>query len=81
MIEAGIHNEDILIINRAITPKDGHIVIAAVNGEITVKQLIMKEDHVILMPANPQYSPLTITSSTDFRIWGVVTSVVHHLGK
>ncbi|AIK95550.1 LexA family protein [Candidatus Odyssella acanthamoebae] len=81
MIEAGIHNEDILVVNRDINPKDGHIIIAAVNGEITVKQLILKNDHVILMPANPQYSPLTITQSMDFRIWGVVTSVVHHLGK
>ncbi|MBW8309583.1 MAG: translesion error-prone DNA polymerase V autoproteolytic subunit [Candidatus Paracaedibacteraceae bacterium] len=81
MIEAGIHNEDILIVNRSINPKDGHIIIAAVNGEITVKQLIMKADHVILMPANPQYSPLTITPSMEFRVWGVVTSVVHQLGK
>ncbi|MBW8309444.1 MAG: translesion error-prone DNA polymerase V autoproteolytic subunit [Candidatus Paracaedibacteraceae bacterium] len=81
MIDAGIHNEDILVVNRIINPKDGHIIIAAVNGEITVKQLFLKNDEVILMPANPRYSPLTITQSMDFRIWGVVTSVVHQLEK
>ncbi|WP_010302127.1 LexA family protein [Candidatus Odyssella thessalonicensis] len=81
MIEAGICSDDILIVNREITPKDGHIVIASVNGEITVKQLLLRDEKVVLMPANPHYAPLNITQSMDFRIWGVVTSVVHHLTK
>ncbi len=81
MIDAGIQSDDILIVNREIKPKDGHIVIAAVNGEITVKQLIMQHNQVILMPANPSYAPLPLTPSMEFHIWGVVTSVVHQLGK
>ncbi len=79
MIDAGIHHNDLLVVNRAIEPKEGHIVIAAVNGEITVKRLSCKDNQVVLLPENSQYIPLTITKDMDFRIWGVVTSVVRSL--
>lgn len=79
MMDAGIHHDDLLIVNREISPKDGHVVIAAVNGEMTVKQLALKGNQITLMPANPDFTPLTITESMDFRIWGVVTSVIHQL--
>jgi DNA polymerase V len=77
MIDAGIHDKDLLIVDRSLTPCHGKIVIAAVNGELTVKRLLIQDDKVILMPENPEFSPLEISKDTDFRLWGVVTNVIH----
>ena len=77
MIHAGIHDKDLLIVDRSITPSHGKIVIAAVNGELTVKRLIIEDNKIILMPENPEFSPLEISTDTDFRLWGVVTNVIH----
>jgi DNA polymerase V len=79
MIEAGIHHNDLLVVNRAIEPKQGHVVIASVNGEITVKRLMINEGQLILMPENPHFQPLIILETMEFHIWGVVTSVIHAL--
>ena len=72
MIRAGIHNGDILIIDRSLNARDGDIVIAVLHGEFTVKQLSIVKDNVFLIPQNPQYSPLKISDDMDFEIWGVV---------
>lgn len=79
MIEAGIHHNDLLVVNRAIEPKEGHIVIAAVNGEITVKRLRINDNHLVLMPENPNFQPISVNETMEFQIWGVVTSVIHAL--
>ncbi|MBM3468771.1 MAG: translesion error-prone DNA polymerase V autoproteolytic subunit [Alphaproteobacteria bacterium] len=77
MIQAGIHNNDILVVDRSLEAKSGAIVIAVVNGELTVKRLRMEGQKVILKPENPDYPSLTITEEMAFSIWGVVTSVIH----
>ena len=77
MIQAGIHTNDILVVDRSLEAVNGSIVIAAVNGELTVKRLEVAKDQVALLPENPAYSPLPITEETDFSIWGVVTAVIH----
>jgi DNA polymerase V len=79
MINAGIHENDILIVDRSIGPTNGKIVIAVVNGELTVKRLKITDGHVWLMPENPRYVPIKITEEIDFRIWGVVVHVIHSL--
>ena len=77
MIGAGIHSGDILIVDRSLEPTSRRVVIAIVNGELTVKRLIRKKDRVILMPENDRYKPIEIKDETELEVWGVVTSVIH----
>ena len=79
MREAGIHSGDVLIVDRALTPSDGSVIIAVVNGELTVKRLAKRKGKLLLMPENQQYPPLTITEATTFEVWGVVTYVIHQV--
>jgi DNA polymerase V len=79
MREAGIHSGDVLIVDRALTPGDGSVIIAIVNGELTVKRLSKRQGTLMLMPENQQYPPLAITEATAFEVWGVVTYVIHRV--
>lgn len=77
MIGAGINHQDLLIVDRSITPKSGDIIVAAVDGDVTVKRFLSNLEGVILMPENPEFKPIPITPERDFHLWGVVTSVIH----
>ncbi|TAL65038.1 MAG: translesion error-prone DNA polymerase V autoproteolytic subunit, partial [Legionella sp.] len=77
MINAGIHSGDILIVDRSLEATNGRIVIAALNGELTVKRLIRHNGQVKLAAENPNFPTLDITDEYDVVIWGVVTSVIH----
>lgn len=78
MIDAGIYENDILIVDRSITPTHGKIVVAAIEGQLTVKRLHKKNNGtLILMPANPNYSPIEIHDENQMYIWGVVIHVIH----
>ncbi|MBV9389942.1 MAG: translesion error-prone DNA polymerase V autoproteolytic subunit [Chroococcidiopsidaceae cyanobacterium CP_BM_ER_R8_30] len=79
MVGAGIHSSDILIVDRVLEPKHGSIVIAVINGELTVKRLHLKDERILLLAENDDYHPLEINEYTDFEIWGVVTNVIHSL--
>lgn len=79
MINAGIHQDDILIVDRSIAPSDGKIVIASVNGELTVKRLSIKGKKIELVAENDNYPPIDITEDMELRFWGVVTNVIHNL--
>lgn len=79
MVDAGIFSGDWLLVDRSIEPLNGRIVIAAVNGELTVKRLSKKAGKVQLLPANPKFKPIEITEDSDMVIWGVVTLVLHEL--
>jgi len=77
MIKAGIHSEDILVVDRSIEPKDKRVVIAVVNGEFTVKRVRKKADKLYLISENDSYEPIEIKEEMDFEIWGVVLHVIH----
>ncbi len=77
MNKAGIHSGDLLIVDKSINAIHGHIVIAAVNGELTVKRLSRVNGRVRLMPENDDFQPIDITEDHDLVIWGVVTYVIH----
>lgn len=77
MREAGISHGDILVVDRSLEATSGKIVIAIVNGELTVKRLMRNQTSCRLLAANPDYPPVEITEDTDFNVWGVVTSVIH----
>ena len=76
MIDANIRDGDLLVVDRGAVPKHGKIVIAAVDGALTVKFLIVKQGRTYLMPANPEYAPIPVNPETGVTIWGVVTSSV-----
>jgi len=77
MIDAGIHSGDILIVDRAVQAEKQKIVIAAVNGELTVKRIWYDGDKLFLQSGNINFTPIEITPDMDFHIWGVVTYVIH----
>ena len=79
MIGAGIHHNDILVVDRSVEPVSGKVVIAVVNGELTVKRLITKGASVRLQADNPDYPDIIMVEGTTCEIWGVVTFVVHSL--
>ncbi len=81
MTGAGIFPGDILIVDRALKPSDSSIVIASLNGEFTVKRLRISDGKLSLVPENKSYKPIEIHDDSDFRIWGVVTHVIHKTCK
>ncbi len=80
MIDIGIYSNDTMIVDRSLPPKNGSIIIAALNGELTVKRLSIEADgRILLLPENAQFSPIVITEDCDFHIWGVVTNSIRAL--
>lgn len=77
MTGAGIASGDMLVVDRSLEATHGKIVIAAINGELTVKRLSRAGGTVALLPENKQYNPIEITEDEDLVIWGVVTHVIH----
>ncbi|WP_414040986.1 LexA family protein [Acidithiobacillus sp. M4-SHS-6] len=81
MLDYGIHDGDLLIVDRAIDAREGHIVIAAVDGELTVKKLGKHAGQPALLPGNSAYPPLLLDPEQELVIWGVVRHVIHSLGQ
>jgi len=79
MIGAGIHTGDLLIVDRSAEPRDKNIVIAVINGELTVKRLRIRKRRVTLEPENTAYPVQEISEEAEFEVWGVVTSAIHRL--
>ena len=79
MVNAGIHNNDIIIVDRSIKPKHGKIIVAALDGQMTVKRLYRRDKKVILLPENKLFKPIEISDSMEIVIWGVATNVIHAL--
>lgn len=74
---AGIHTGDILVVDRALKAVSGKIIVAIINGEFTVKRLLISNGKMVLQPENENYSSITIAEDSDFQVWGVVTYVIH----
>ena len=79
MIGAGIHSGDLLVVDRSLEPADKHVVVAVLDGELTVKRLFKQNGVLRLLPENLNYQPIEITPQQTIEIWGVVTSVIHAL--
>lgn len=77
MIGAGIHPDDILIVDRSLEATHNRIIIAIVDGELTVKRLRIESEEYWLVPENTDYPSQRIHEGLDFTIWGVVTYVIH----
>ncbi len=77
MTNAGIYDQDLLIVDRSIESRNRRIVIATLNGEFTVKRLVQDEGGIYLIAENPDYDTIPVRVDTDFAVWGVVTYVIH----
>ncbi|MGM8361716.1 LexA family protein [Flavobacterium sp. ARAG 55.4] len=76
MIDAGIEDQDVLIVDRSIEPRDNKIAICFIDGEFTVKRIKLQKDCLYLMPENSNYSPIKVSEENEFIIWGIVTYVI-----
>ena len=79
MIGCGIHNGDLLVVDRSRTPASGKVVVAIVDGELTIKRLVKRKDRLFLCPDNPSYPEIDITDREETSVWGVATYVLHQL--
>lgn len=77
MVNAGINQSDVLVVDRSIEARSGRIVVAAINGELTVKRLSKTNEGVYLLPENDNYEPIKIEEGNENIVWGVVTNVIH----
>ena len=76
MVDAGINEGDLLIIDRSLTPHDGNIAVCFIDGDFTVKKLSVKPDGVYLTPANADYPELPVREDSNFQVWGVVSHII-----
>ena len=79
MIGSGIYPGDLRIVDRSLSPRHGSVIIAVLDGELSVKSLKLENDQVTLSSSNPNYSDVIVSEEMDFTIWGVCTNVVHSL--
>ncbi len=76
----GIFDGDVMVVDRAIDPVTGMIVIASVDGDLTVKRFVRRGRRVALLSGNPEYPPIDLVEGQELVVWGVVThSVRFHL--
>lgn len=80
MIEAGIFNNDILVVDRSVKPAHGDIVVAQIDGEFTVKELCLRPT-LKLIPRNSAYEPIYLASDNELQIFGVVTNVIRQISR
>jgi len=79
MVGAGIHHGDVLVVDRALEAENRKIVVAALNGELTVKRLRKSKGRLFLASENPEFKEMEVTSEMSFEVWGVVTNVIHQV--
>jgi len=79
MINAGLEDGDLIVIDRSIEPATNKIAVCFVEGEFTVKRLIVKKDRIWLKPENSSYKPIEVKDEDRLIIWGIVTNVIKKL--
>ena len=76
MIDAGVDEGDILVIDRSLDPRDGDMAVCFVDGEFTLKYLRFHDGCLTLEPANEKYPSIEVDEGSDFKMWGVVTYII-----
>ena len=76
MIEAGLDDGDLLVIDRSLSPENGKIAVCFIDGEFTVKRIKKEKNKVYLMPENKKYKPLEIKEENQLIMWGIVEYVI-----
>ena len=78
MIDAGIHDKDLLVVDRSLEPRNNKIAICLLDGEFTVKRIKIEKDIVWLIAENEDYQPIKVTPENDFMIWGIVINSIKY---
>ncbi len=76
MIEAGLDDSDLIVIDRSLDPENGKIAVCFIDGEFTVKTIKKEENKIFLMPQNKIYKPIEVEEGNELIIWGIVTYVI-----
>tara|TARA_Y200000002_G_C22572713_1_gene617366 strand:- start:562 stop:993 length:432 start_codon:yes stop_codon:yes gene_type:complete len=76
MIEAGLDDGDLIVIDRSLNPENGKIAVCFIDGEFTVKRIKKEESKLFLMPQNKKYKPIEIKEGNELIIWGIVEYVI-----
>ena len=76
MLDAGISDGDLLVIDRSLSPSNNKIAVCFIDGEFTIKRIQKEVDCCWLLPANEKYKPIKVTAENDFIVWGIVTHVI-----
>ena len=76
MIDEGINDGDLLVIDKSLEPHDGCLAVCYIDGEFTLKRFERHSDYGLLVPANRDYRPIKVTGENDFLIWGIVTYII-----
>ena len=76
MIEAGLDDGDLIVIDRSLDPENGKIAVCFIDGEFTVKRIKKEEGKLFLMPQNKMYKPIEIKEGNELIIWGIVEYVI-----
>ncbi|WP_423464253.1 LexA family protein [Promicromonospora sp. MS192] len=79
MTEVGISDGDELLVDRSKTPRDGDVVVAVLDGELTVKRLEVGPGGVVLRAESTSHPDIVVPELSDLQVWGVVTYCIHHL--
>lgn len=73
MKDDNINDGDLLIVDKSLEPRSGDIAVCYLDGEFTLKRVMIEENQITLLPSNKQYKPIPISKEDDFTVWGVVT--------
>lgn len=76
MVDEGINDGDLLVIDKSIVPFDGCLAVCYIDGEFTIKRFEKHNGYGLLVPANKEFKPIKVTADNDFCIWGVVTYLI-----
>jgi DNA polymerase V len=76
MIDAGINDKDVLVVDRSLEPQNNKIAVCFIDGEFTVKRIQLKKNELWLMPENSKYNPIKINEENQLIVWGIVTYVI-----
>lgn len=79
MSGVGIMDGDVVLVDRAVTPVHGHIVLAVIDGEYTLKRLHQQQGVIELHPENPLFTPIRLVEGQELQVWGVVNAVVRKI--
>ena len=81
MVDSGINEGDMLIIDRSIEPRNGDIAVCFIDGDFTVKRLLINDDGISMVPANRKYPVIKVPEDSNFIIWGIVSHIIKKLNR
>jgi DNA polymerase V len=81
MRDAGVFDSDVLIVDRSVKLTEGRIIVALLNGELLVRRFHKNFSSAFLVPENSRYKPINLAEFNDFKVWGIVTYVIHDVSR